>query len=117
MEISPRSAFRRLFDAGSAEQRAARRRQQSVLDSVSQEIGTLQGDSVWAISAGWEYPTCVRSNPDSEAEQQSATNITVPDAPSVSRHARQHLKLMFDLIALAPRPTSRACRPSIPRAS
>ena len=45
MELNPRSVFERMFGrAGTAAQRASRlRRQESILDSVGREIGTLQG--------------------------------------------------------------------------
>jgi hypothetical protein len=107
MEINPRSAFERLFGrAGNAAQRASRlRRQTSVLDSVGQELGALQG----RLGAGdrrrlGEYLTNLREVEQriQRAEQQSTTSVTVPDAPiGVPETHDEHLRLMFDLLAIA----------------
>jgi hypothetical protein len=107
MEINPRSAFERLFGrAGTAAQRAERlQRQASVLDSVRRELGTLQG----AVGAGDrrrldDYLTSLREVEQriQKAEQQSTTSIAVPEAPiGVPETHDEHLKLMFDLIALS----------------
>ncbi|MBI4263423.1 MAG: DUF1552 domain-containing protein [Acidobacteria bacterium] len=107
MELNPRSAFERMFGrAGSAAQRAARlRRQSSILDSVGREIGALQG----RVGPGDrrrldEYFTNLRQVEEriQRAERQNESSVTVPDAPlGIPQTHDEHLKLMFDLIALA----------------
>jgi hypothetical protein len=92
--------------AGTATQRAARlHRQSSILDSVSKEIGSLQGK----LGAGDrrrmdDYLTSLREVEGriQKAERQDDSRIAVPDAPlGIPATHDEHLKLMFDLIALA----------------
>jgi hypothetical protein len=107
MELNPRSVFERMFGrAGNAAQRAARlRRQSSILDSVRSELGTLQG----RVGPGdrrrlEDYLTSLREVEQriQSAERQSETSVTVPDAPiGIPATHDEHLRLMFDLIALA----------------
>ncbi len=107
MELNPRSAFERMFGrAGTASQRASRlHRQSSILDSVSKEIGSLQGK----LGAGDrrrmdDYLTSLREVEAriQKAEKQDESRIAVPDAPlGIPATHDEHLKLMFDLIALA----------------
>ena len=107
MELNPRSVFERMFGrAGTAAQRAARlRRQASILDSVTSEIGALQG----RVGAGDrrrldDYLTSLREVEAriQKAEQQDETRLQVPDAPlGIPTTHDEHLKLMYDLLALA----------------
>ncbi|MGB7219255.1 MAG: DUF1552 domain-containing protein [Vicinamibacterales bacterium] len=107
MEINPRAAFERMFGrAGTASQRAARlQRQSSILDSVGDELQSLQG----RLGAGdrrrlGEYMTNLREVElrIQKAEAQSQTSVTSPDAPlGIPETHDEHLKLMFDLMALA----------------
>lgn len=107
MELNPRSAFERMFGrAGNAAQRAARlRRQSSILDSVGKEIGSLQG----RLGAGDrrrldDYLASLREVEGriQKAERQDESRLSVPDAPlGIPATHDEHLKLMFDLIALA----------------
>lgn len=107
MELNPRSAFERMFGrAGNAAQRAARlRRQSSILDSVGREIGSLQG----RLGEGDrrrldEYLTSLREVEAriQKAERQDESRLSVPDAPlGIPATHDEHLKLMFDLMALA----------------
>jgi hypothetical protein len=107
MELNPRSVFERMFGrAGTATQRQARlRRQSSILDSVSNEIGTLAG----RLGAGDrrrmdDYLTSLREVEArvQKAEQQDESRLAVPDAPlGIPATHDEHLKLMFDLMALA----------------
>jgi hypothetical protein len=107
MEINPRAAFERMFGrAGSPSQRAARlKRQSSILDSVGGELQSLQG----RLGAGdrrrlAEYMTNLREVElrIQKAEAQSKTSVTSPDAPiGIPESHDEHLKLMFDLMALA----------------
>lgn len=107
MELNPRSVFERMFGrAGNAAQRAARlHRQSSVLDSVSREIGALQG----RLGAGDrrrmdDYLTNLREVETriQKAERQGESSVSVPEAPlGIPATHDEHLKLMFDLIAIA----------------
>jgi hypothetical protein len=107
MELNPRSVFERMFGrAGSTAQRQARlRRQSSILDSVSREIGALQGK----VGTGDrrrldDYLTSLREVETriEKAERQDDARMQVPDAPlGIPTTHDEHLKLMFDLMALA----------------
>ena len=107
MEINPRVAFERMFGrAGTAAQREARiRREKSVLDAVSRELGSLKT----TLGAGdqrrlGDYLDHLREVEQriAKAEKQNATALAVPDAPlGIPESHDDHLALMFDLIALA----------------
>ena len=107
MELNPQVVFERMFGSGStAEQRAARReRNQSILDSINGKIAGLRG----GISA----PD--RSRLDSFTENvreierrlqiaAKATTAAPEDfavPPGIPQSFDEHIKLMFDLLALA----------------
>jgi hypothetical protein len=107
MEINPRAAFERMFGrAGSAGQRASRlRRQTSLLDSVGREVTSLQGRlGSTDQKRVAEYLTNLREIEQriQKAEHQRATTLTLPDAPlGIPESHDEHLRLMFDLMALA----------------
>jgi hypothetical protein len=107
MENSPQVIFEKLFgDGGTAEQRLTRKREdRSILDSIRQETLTLQKG----------LPASDRTRVDGylddireierrikTAEGQAGAAHDVPDAPVGTPEAfEDHLKLMFDLLALA----------------
>ena len=107
MENSPQVVFERLFgDGASAALRLARKRQdRSILDAVTEKVARLQG----GLDAGdrlrlTEYLDNVREieRRIQKAEQQSAVNVDVPEAPvGVPEAFEDHIKLMFDLQVLA----------------
>jgi hypothetical protein len=107
MELNPRSVFERMFGrAGNATQRAARlRRQSSILDSVEREIGSLQGKLGTGDRRRMDdYLTSLREVETriQKAEKQDESRLAVPDAPlGIPSTHDEHLKLMFDLMALA----------------
>jgi hypothetical protein len=107
MEINTRLAFERMFGrAGTPEQRASRlRRQTSVLDSVGQELGLLRADV--GMGDRRRLDTDLTNLREVEARIQRAesmarTDIMINDAPvGVPATHDEHLRLMFDLLALA----------------
>jgi hypothetical protein len=107
MELNPRSVFERMFGrAGTAAQRQERlRRQASILDSVSSEIGTLSGRLGGTDRRRMDdYLTSLREVEArvQKAEKQDESRLAVPDAPlGIPASHDEHLKLMFDLMALA----------------
>jgi hypothetical protein len=106
MEINPRAVFERLFgEGGSEEQRRARIRQdRSILDAITREasrlkmkVGAADGlalaqylDNVREIERRIEI-----------AEKQSAGFTEVGAPAGVPASFEEHIKLMFDLQALA----------------
>jgi Protein of unknown function (DUF1552) len=107
MENSPQVVFERLFgDGTNAAQRLARKQQdRSILDAVTDKVARLQGglDSGDRARLG-EYLDNVREieRRIQKAEQQSASNPDVPEAPvGVPEAFEDHIKLMFDLQVLA----------------
>jgi hypothetical protein len=107
MELNPQVVFERMFGSGStAEQRVARReRNQSILDAINGKIGTLRKE----ISA----PDRVRLEAftenvrEIERRLQIAASVTTaaPEnfdvPPGIPQSFDEHIKLMFDLQALA----------------
>ncbi len=107
MELNPQVVFERMFGSGSSpHQRAARRaRNQSILDSVNGKISTLRR----------EISTPDRERLDSFTENvreierrlkiaASATTSAPEDfsvPPGIPQSFDDHIKLMFDLLALA----------------
>jgi hypothetical protein len=92
--------------AGTAAQRQERlRRQASILDSVSSEIGSLSGRLGGTDRRRMDdYLTSVREVEArvQKAERQDESRLAVPDAPlGIPASHDEHLKLMFDLMALA----------------
>src|SRR6185295_6528002 len=105
-ESHPRIVFERLFgDGGSAAQQMARiKRNGSILDSVMQEVASLDktlgpGDR----SKLTEYLESVREIEQriQSAESRDAESIELPDRPTdVPETFEEHIKLMYDLQAV-----------------
>ena len=105
-ESHPRIVFERLFgDGGSAAQRMARmKRNGSILDSVMQEVGSLDK----TLGAGdraklTEYLESVREieHRIQSVEARGAESIELPERPTdVPATFDEHIKLMYDLQAL-----------------
>jgi hypothetical protein len=107
MQNNPAVVFEHLFgDGANAAQRTARREQSlSLLDSVTEQIGTLDKQLSTSDRARLDqYLTDIR-----EIErriQQAASRVTddvaVPDKPSgIPNDVEEHIKLMYDLQVLA----------------
>ncbi len=107
MEINPRVVFERMFGRpGTAAQRAAQMRTDaSVLDSLQQEVSDLEsGLGSKDRSRLNDYLENVREIEQriQRTEKQSASNVTVPDAPiGIPESFEEHAALQFDLLALA----------------
>jgi hypothetical protein len=106
-EAHPRLVFERLFgDGGSTEQRMARmQRTGSILDSVLQEVGRLQG----TLGPGdrtklTEYLDSVREieqRIQSTEKKGASEPMALPDRPvDVPETFEEHAKLMYDLMVL-----------------
>jgi hypothetical protein len=107
MELNPQVVFERLFGSGSTpEQRVARReRNQSILDSINGKIASLRGEiSVPDRSRLDSFTENVR---EIERRLQIAAKATTaaPEEfdvpPGIPQSFDDHIKLMFDLLALA----------------
>jgi hypothetical protein len=106
-ESHPRIVFERLFgDGGSAAQQMARiKRNGSILDSVMQEVASLDktlgpGDRTKLT----EYLESVREieHRIQSAEARGAESIELPERPTdVPETFEEHIKLMYDLQAVA----------------
>ena len=107
METNPRAAFERIFgETGTAAQRLARmRRQQSILDSVSEEARDLErGLGPRDRSRLHDYLDNVREieRRIQRAEARNRTDAANLDAPiGVPDSFDEHAGLMFDLAAAA----------------
>jgi hypothetical protein len=107
MENSPQVVFERLFGDGSnAALRLARKKEdRSILDSVTEKVSRLQSKLDPSDRTRLtEYLDDIREieRRIQKAEQQSANEGNVPEAPvGVPELFEDHLKLMFDLQALA----------------
>jgi hypothetical protein len=107
MELNPQTAFERLFgDSGTPEQRAARwREKQSLLDSVLEAAQTLHADvgPEDRVTID-EYLQNIREveRRIQLAERRLDSGIDLPAAPTgVPASYEEHVKLMYDLVALA----------------
>jgi hypothetical protein len=107
MEINPRVIFERMFGRpGTPEDRLARMRaDQSILDSVRQDVASLQR-GLGARDRGrlTEYLDHVREIEGriQRAERQATTEIKVPEAPiGVPVSFEEHVGVMFELMAVA----------------
>jgi len=107
MEINPRVVFERMFGRpGTPEDRLARMRaDQSILDSVRQDVASLQR-GLGARDRGRlnEYLEHVREIEGriQRAERQATTEIKVPEAPiGVPASFEEHVGVMFELMAVA----------------
>jgi hypothetical protein len=107
MELNPQVVFERLFGSGSTpEQRIARReRNQSILDSINGKIASLRGEiSVPDRSRLDSFAENVREierrlQIAARATTAAPEDIDVP--PGIPQSFDEHIKLMFDLLALA----------------
>ncbi len=107
MENSPQVVFERLFgDGNNSALRLARKKQdRSILDSVTDKVARLQGTLDLSDRARLaEYLDDIREieRRIQKATEQSANNPDIPEAPvGIPEAFEDHLKLMFDLQALA----------------
>ena len=108
MELNPQVVFERMFGDGStAEQRAARRRRDgSILDSVTGSLSRLRVESSASDRARLDnYTENVREIErtagyrDAKASTVAPTDMSVPIG--VPQTFDEHIKLQFDLMALA----------------
>jgi hypothetical protein len=107
MEINPRVVFERMFGRpGTPEDRLARMRaDQSILDSVRQDVASLQR-GLGARDRGRlnDYLEHVREIESriQRAERQVSEEIRVPDAPvGVPTSFEEHVGVLFELMAVA----------------
>jgi Protein of unknown function (DUF1552) len=107
MEINPRVIFERMFGRpGTPEDRLARMRaDQSILDSVRQDVASLQR-GLGARDRGRlnDYLEHVREIESriQRAERQVSEEIRVPDAPvGVPTSFEEHVGVLFELMAVA----------------
>jgi Protein of unknown function (DUF1552) len=107
MENSPQVVFERLFGDGSnsALRLSRKKEDRSILDSVTEKVSRLQSRlDPSDRNRLTEYLDDIREieRRIQKAEQQSANEGNVPEAPvGVPELFEDHLKLMFDLQALA----------------
>ena len=107
MENSPQVVFERLFGDGSNDAQRKARRQQSIslLDSVLNEVAGLQKELPAADRSRLnQYLEEVREieRRIQKAAQQAKSDVALPEAPvGIPDDFEEHLKLMFDLQALA----------------
>lgn len=107
MELNPQVVFERMFGSGSTpEQRIARReRNQSILDSINGKISSLRREiSVPDRSRLDSFTENVREIERRLAIAASATTAAPEDfavPPGIPQSFDEHIKLMFDLLALA----------------
>ena len=107
MELNPQVVFERMFgDGATAEQRAARRkRDQSILDSLTDSLSRLRGDLGASDRERLDdYQENVRAierrlQIAMKASVVAPENIDVP--VGVPQTFDEHIKLQFDLLALA----------------
>jgi hypothetical protein len=107
MEINPRVIFERMFGRpGTPEDRLARMRaDQSILDSVRQDVASLQR-GLGARDRGRlnDYLEHVREIESriQRAERQVSEEFRVPDAPvGVPTSFEEHVSVLFELMAVA----------------
>lgn len=107
MENSPQVVFERLFGDGSNDAQRKARRQQSIslLDSVLNQVGSLQKELPAADrSRVTQYLEEVREieRRIQKAEKQTKADVAVPEAPvGIPDDFEEHLKLLWDLQVLA----------------
>ena len=107
MEHSPQVVFERLFGDGSTDAQRKARRQQSVslLDSVVNQVASLQKDLPAADRSRLsQYLEEVREieRRIEKAAKQTKSDVALPEAPvGIPDDFEEHLKLMWDLQALA----------------
>jgi hypothetical protein len=107
MENSPQVVFERLFGDGSTSAQRLNRKKEdrSILDSVTEKVARLQSKLDPSDRARvTEYLDDIREMERriQKAEQQSEAQADVPEAPvGIPEAFEDHIKLMFDLQALA----------------
>jgi hypothetical protein len=107
MELNPQVVFERMFGSGSTlEERVARReRNQSILDSINGKIATLRKEiSVPDRSRLDSFTQDVREIERRLSIAANATTAAPEDfavPPGIPQSFDEHVKLMFDLLALA----------------
>jgi hypothetical protein len=107
MELNPQVVFERMFGSGSTpEQRVARReRNQSILDSINGKISSLRQEiSVADRSRLDSFTENVREIERRLTIAANATTTAPEDfdvPPGIPQSFDEHIKLMFDLLALA----------------
>jgi hypothetical protein len=107
MQNNPRLVFEKLFGDGSsgAERRARRQESRSLLDSVMEQVATLQKDLPPADRRRLtQYLDDVREveRRIQRAEASVRDDLTLPDVPAgVPATFQEHLKLLMDLQVLA----------------
>jgi hypothetical protein len=107
MQNNPRLVFEKLFgDGGSADERRARRQEsRSLLDSVMEQVATLQKDLAPADRRRLtQYLDDVREveRRIQRAEASVREDVTLPDVPAgVPPTFQEHLKLLMDLQVIA----------------
>ena len=107
MELNPQVVFERMFGSGSspAERAARRQRNQSILDSINDKITSLRKE----ISAPDRERLDAYAENVREIERRLQIAATVTTAapeniyipPGIPQSFDEHIKLMFDLLALA----------------
>jgi hypothetical protein len=107
MEHSPQVVFERLFGDGSTDAQRKARRQQSIslLDSVMNQVNSLQKDlPATDRSRLTQYLEEVREieRRIDKAARQTKSDVALPEAPvGIPDDFEEHLKLMWDLQTLA----------------
>jgi len=107
MELNPQVVFERMFGSGSTpEQRAARRaRNQSILDSVTGKIGGLRKEISVPDRVRLDAFTDNVREIERRLEIAANATTTAPEdfdvPPGIPQSFDEHIKLMFDLLALA----------------
>jgi hypothetical protein len=107
MEHNPRKLFQQLFGAGdTADERVQMiRESRSILDLVSRETGDLRRSlGVRDQAALDDYLSTVREieRRVQQLEGRDLSKVNLPDTPSgIPSRFDEHMRLMFDLIALA----------------
>jgi hypothetical protein len=107
MELNPQVVFERMFGSGSSEeQRIARRtRNQSILDSITGKISTLRQEI--SVPDRQRLDSFTENVREIERRLQLAAGATAsaPEdfsvPPGIPQSFDEHIKLMFDLVALA----------------
>jgi hypothetical protein len=107
MEHSPQVVFERLFGDGSTDAQRKARRQQSIslLDSVLNQVASLQKELPAAdrtrLNQYLEEVREIERRID-KAAKQAKSDVALPEAPvGIPDDFEEHLKLMWDLQALA----------------
>jgi Protein of unknown function (DUF1552) len=108
MEINPRKVFERLFgDGGSASDRLARiKEQRSLLDAITREAASLQlqvgAEDRRTLNDYLENVREIERRIQRAEATQGDGELLLPDRPpGVPFEFEEHIKLMYDLLALA----------------